>query len=162
MPALPPCVEIKSKLDGSEQRFACELVTLDRSLGILRYVIDRAREVAGIGLSPGCLTYAVYWADRPYNAYWWVNRDGRSLGFYFNVADSVSLTREAFRWRDLSLDVLVRPDGSAEVLDEIELPTDLPPALLAYVRAARDAILAVPGALAAEVRAVVESHFGTR
>jgi len=156
VPPFPPCIEIKSRLDGSEQRFECELVVLERSFGILRYIIDRSREVAGIRLSPGCLTHAVYWPDRPFNVYWWLDREGRSLGFYFNVADSVALTREVFRWRDLSLDVLVRPDGSAEVLDEAELPDDLPPALSSYVRAARDAILAAPTALAGEIRVLVE------
>ena len=103
------------------------------------------------------LTYAVYWTDRPYNVYWWVGAQGESLGFYFNVADSVELTREVFAWRDLSLDVLVRVDGSAEVLDEAEIPPDLPQDLRAYIEAARDRILAAAGGLVDEVRSIVET-----
>jgi hypothetical protein len=157
VPAFPPCLEIKRRLDGSEQRFACELVALEPLLGVLRYVIDRHWSVAGVRLSPGCVTYAVYWTDRPYNVYWWVDARGRSLAFYFNVADSVVLGGDAFRWRDLCLDVLVQDDGSARVLDEAELPPDLPPPLTGYIRRARDAILAAPAALAAEARSVVEA-----
>ena len=155
MRPLPSCLEIKRKLDGREQRFACELVALTPSRGILRYVTDSERQVASVRLFAGCVTYAVYWPDRPYNVYWWQEPSGRSLAFYFNISDSTELGREAFRWRDLALDVLVLPDGSAEVLDEAELPADLAPPLRAYVLEARDAILAAPRVLTEQVRAVV-------
>lgn len=118
--------------------------------------------MAGVRLSSGCLTYAVYWTDRPYNVYWWLDAGGRSLGFYFNVADSVELTPEAFRWRDLSVDVLVKPDGSTRVLDEAELPPELPPALRLYIERARDAILAAPQALTREVRSMVRRALAAR
>jgi hypothetical protein len=153
---LRSCLEIKRKLDGREQTFACGLVALTASHGILRYVVDRDIRLSGVGIFPGCVSYAVYWPDRPYNAYWFVEPSGRSLAFYFNIADSTALAADVFRWRDLTLDVLVLPDGSAEVLDADELPADLEPALRDYVFAARDAILAAPRALSQEVRAVVE------
>lgn len=89
-----------------------------------------------------------------------MDEQGRSLGFYFNVADSVELTPQVFAWRDLSLDVLVRPDGGAEVLDEAELPQGLTADLRAYVEAARDAILADAAALTREVRSIVEQALG--
>ncbi len=157
MRPLPSCLEIKRKLDGREQRFPCGLAALAPSYGVLRYVTDSERRVASVRLFAGCVTYAVYWPDRPYNVYWWQEPSGRSLAFYFNISDSTELSCEAFRWRDLALDVLVLPDGRAEVLDEAELPADLEPALRAYVLKARDAILGAPRALTEQVRGLVES-----
>jgi uncharacterized protein len=149
------CLEIKRKLDGTEQRFACELVALQPPVAVLRYLVDREWRVSDIRLSPGCVTYAVYWTDRPYNVYWWVDAQGESLGYYFNVADSVRLTAELVQWRDLSLDVLVHNDGTAEVLDEHELPPDLDDRLRRYIVKAKNEVLGGGTALTAEIRAIV-------
>ena len=124
-------------------------MSLAPSHGVLHYVMDREWSVGGVRLRPGCTTYAVYWPDRPYNVYWWLEPGGRTLGYYFNVADSVSLTPEAFCWRDLCVDVIVP-------LDEAELPSDLDPGLRRYIEQARDAILADATLLTGEARSLAE------
>jgi hypothetical protein len=62
--------------------------------------------------------------------------------YYFNIADAVSLRAEEFVWRDLDVDILVGPKGTVHVLDEHELPSDLPSDLARYIEDARDHILA--------------------
>jgi hypothetical protein len=47
---LPPCHEIKRKLDGSEQRFSCALAAFEPQVAVLRYTIDREWQVSDIRL----------------------------------------------------------------------------------------------------------------
>jgi predicted RNA-binding protein associated with RNAse of E/G family len=147
---MPPCKEIKRYLSGAEQRFECELLALEGGFGMLKYVIQRRWQVAGLTLEPGTVTYAFYWTGRPYNLYWWLDENGATLGHYFNVADSVSLSAQAFVWRDLVVDVLVLPSGQVRVLDEDELPDALDEDLRAYIQAAKRRVLR-------EYRAIIET-----
>ena len=135
------CKEIKRYLSGAEESFECELVALEDGFGILKYVIRRRWQVAGVTLEPGTVTYAFYWTGRPYNLYWWLDEQGATLGHYFNVVDSVSLSAQAFVWRDLIVDVLVLPSGQVHVLDEDELPDALDEDLRAFIEAAKRQVL---------------------
>ena len=49
----------------------------------------------------------------------------REIAWYFNIAEPLEMTREQIAYRDLVVDVLVLPDGTAKVLDEDELPIGL-------------------------------------
>lgn len=135
------CIETKLTLSGETKRYQCELVALHDGFGILRYVIDREYDVAGLRLSPGDETIALYWEDRPYTLYVWLRRDQKDRSYYFNIADSVSLRPEEFIWRDLAVDILVDPKGNVLVLDEHELPRDLPPSLLDRIMKAKEHVL---------------------
>ena len=139
-------LERKRYLDGREETFACQLVTLEKGFGILKYVLTRAWQVRDLTLPPGTVTYAFYWTARPYNLYWWQDQGGATLGYYFNLADGVRLSPQAFVWRDLVVDVLVQPATSGEawqvhVLDEDELPAALDQDLQAYVASATAQLL---------------------
>jgi predicted RNA-binding protein associated with RNAse of E/G family len=152
------CTERKRYLSGAEVVFECELVALEDPLGILKYVLDRRWQVHGLTLPPGTLTYAFYWTDRPYNLYWWMDGDGRTVGYYFNLADSVELSAREFLWRDLVIDVLVRPGGGMQLIDEEELPDALEGELQAYIQAGKRLLLRDYRAIIEEVAALLERY----
>ena len=139
-------LERKRYLDGREVTFACQLVAMEKGFGILKYVLAQAWHARDLTLPPGTVTYAFYWTARPYNLYWWQDPDGVTLGYYFNLADEVRLSPQAFVWHDLVIDVLVQPAAPGEawqvhVLDEDELPAALDQDLQAYVASARAQVL---------------------
>lgn len=136
------CLEKKLTLSGEIKTYPCELVSLEGGVGILRYVIDQEYDVAGFRLSPGDVTLAVYWKSRPYTLYVWFRNQQRDRAYYFNISDSVTLSPDEFVWRDLAVDILVDPEGIVSVLDEHELPPDLPPDLALYIEEARNNVLA--------------------
>lgn len=139
---MPSCLERKHTLSGETKQYRCHLVSLENGVGILRYVVDREYDIAGFRLSPGDTTIAVYWEGRPYTLYIWHRTKQGDRAYYFNIADSVSLAPEEFVWRDLAVDILVGHDGEVKVLDEHELPHDLPRQLRERIMRARDHILA--------------------
>ncbi len=134
------CVERKLTLAGATHEYHCQLLLLEPGFGVLRYSIDRSYEIAGMHLRPGDITYALYWTDRPYTLYVWLT--GSGFSYYFNIADSVVLSPALFSWRDLAVDVLIDPHGMVHVLDEHEVPGDVQPDLLLFIRGARDLVLA--------------------
>ena len=125
----PTLIERKIRLDGTAEEFVCEVLALETGRhAILRYVLDRDWDVAGTIVIPkGTATISHYWVDRPYNVYHWVN-EGRTVAHYVNIADRTEIAPRLVAYRDLVVDVLVRPSGAIEILDEDELPTDLEPA----------------------------------
>ena len=122
-------IERKTRLDGSVAEFVCEpLVVEPGRRAVLRYVVDREWPVAQTGLRVpvGTVTIGHYWVDRPYNVYHWLAR-GRTLAYYCNVATDTVISDELVAYTDLAVDVLLRPSGAIEILDEDELPPDLAP-----------------------------------
>ncbi len=136
------CIEQKLLLSGGVQRYSCELLSLNSRVGILRYVIDRNYRVGPVSLSPGDITLALYWEDRPYTLYTWHRTTSPKALYYFNIADSVSLSPESFIWRDLVVDILVDDRMEVHILDENELPAGIAPELRAYINDAKDRIVA--------------------
>lgn len=153
---MPRCLEIKHTLDGATHSFACDLVRLESGVGILRHVIDRTYVVGGTTLQPGEVTWALFWEDRPYTLYVWRLRSGPV--FYFNIADSVLLQPGRFSWRDLAVDILISTTGQAQVLDEHELPPDLPYELAQHVRDATAHVLANFHAIIEEAESLLSAE----
>jgi protein associated with RNAse G/E len=137
---MPICLEKKRTLSGETQTYSCELLHFEKGFGVLRYVIDREYDIAGLKLVPGDVTIALYWEDRPYTLYLWLRKTG-GAAYYFNIADQIFLSRQEFRWRDLAVDILVDPQGMVHVLDEHELPPDLEASLARSIQAAKDHVL---------------------
>jgi hypothetical protein len=138
---MPLCTEKKTLLSGEVKTFACELVHLQDGFGVLRYVIDQSYDISGVKLRPGDITIALYWTDRPYTLYLWYVNEGNAVAYYFNIADRISLTPQAFSWRDLVVDVLIDPQQNVHVLDEHELPVDLSPELTISIQSTKELIL---------------------
>lgn len=138
---MPLCTEIKMRLTGGTQTYACELVHFEPGFGILRYVIDREYVIHGRRLLPGDVTLALYWEDRPCTLYIWKRAAGTVL-HYFNIADRISLSPAEFAWRDLTIDILIDEQNNAHVLDAHELPPDLAPELASFIKSAQNHVLA--------------------
>jgi len=152
-PALPPIVEVKHTLAGREKRFQCRLLARDGGHAAVLWVSTEPMHVHGVDLPAGTVSFGHFWTDRPYNVYHWLDRAGRTIGFYFNLADETRIEEGLIEWRDLVVDVLALPGGRVDVLDEDELPAELPAEVQARLEAGRAAILGDPAAVMAEIEA---------
>jgi hypothetical protein len=142
--------EVKRRLDGSVRTFPCEAAELGPDHAVLLYRITGTGRVADLSLTPGTLTLAYYWTDRPYNVYHWIAPSGATLGYYFNLSGPIHIERDRLEWEDLAVDVLVTPDGRVQVLDEDEVPAEAA-ARLPEIACARDRVLAEWPAVTAAV-----------
>jgi predicted RNA-binding protein associated with RNAse of E/G family len=151
--------EVKRKLDGRVARFDCEALEVGAERAIVRYRPERDVVLGGLRLPAGTVSYGIFWRDRPYNVYLWVGPDGATLAAYCNVAAETRISAEAVDWLDLEADVLITPDGRAQVLDLEEVPGELAPPH----RAALDAALArlrAGAAVLAEAERCVDPYRG--
>ena len=146
-----PITERKTRFDGSVQEFACQILDLGPGHAVLRYDFVREWTVNGIVLPRGGMTAGHFWIDRPYNVYHWLDPDGGTLGFYFNVGHTDTIEPDLLAWRDLIVDVIVRPDGGMDVLDEEELPPDLAPEHRGTIARALEQIMTNPKRLTREI-----------
>jgi len=153
---MPLCLEKKLTLSGTVQVFECELLHLNNGFGMLKYIIDREYHIGEIKLRPGDITHALYWTDRPYTLYIWRLDENQPI-YYFNIADRIALSPDEFVWRDLVIDIVIDANRKARVLDENELPGDLPPELLRYIHSARDHVLGHYGDIIDEADRAVTS-----
>src|SRR3989442_6671103 len=124
-----PITERKRRLDGTVAEFPCDgLIVEAGRRAVVRYVTERDRHLEGtdLVLRAGTVTLGHFWTDRPYNVYHWLE-GGRTIAFYVNIAADTTIDTGAIAYTDLVVDVLLRPSGAIEVLDEEELPPDLDP-----------------------------------
>jgi len=121
--------ERKTRLDGSVVDYVCEpLVVEEGRRALVRYVTERDRPIEGtdLVLRKGTVTVGHFWTDRPYNVYHWLD-GARTVALYVSVATDTTITRTAIDYRDLVVDVIIRPSGALEILDEDELPPSIEP-----------------------------------
>ncbi|HEV2250405.1 MAG TPA: DUF402 domain-containing protein [Candidatus Limnocylindria bacterium] len=146
-----PVLERKTTFTGAVQEFRCRALLMEPGKhAIVRYEVDRDWHVGGLVVPKGGYTAGHFWIDRPYNVYHWLAA-GRTLAYYFNVGIADEITETRIAWRDLIVDVLVRPDGAIDILDEDEVPADLPPAHRRTIARALEQIVTDPKRLVAEV-----------
>jgi predicted RNA-binding protein associated with RNAse of E/G family len=122
-------VERKTRLDGSVVEYRCEPLVVEAGRrAVVRYVTERDRPLEGtdLVLRKGTVTVAHFWADRPYNVYHWLAQ-GRTVALYVSIATDTTIEPGTITYRDLVVDVLIRPSGAIEILDEDELPPSLEP-----------------------------------
>ncbi len=101
-------------------------------------------------LPKGGYTAGHFWIDRPYNVYHWLE-NGKTLAYYFNVGLVDDITDAQVAWRDLIIDVLVKPDGAIDILDEDEVPADLAPEHRGTIARALEQIVTNPKRLVSEI-----------
>ncbi|MDQ7843255.1 MAG: DUF402 domain-containing protein [Armatimonadota bacterium] len=148
--------EVKTTLGGQRQEFACALLDRSPSHVVVYYPVGTRRRVGSLLLPRGTQSFGYFWRDRPYTVYHWLTPEGRTLGFYVNLADQVEFRPGEVRWRDLAVDLLFNADGSrVQVLDEEET-AGLPPDLRAKIDALRNHVLTHRDDLLAEVRGATE------
>jgi hypothetical protein len=151
--------EVKVRPDGRREEYACRVLDRAPAFAAVLYQVPAARRVGRLVLPGGTLTFGYFWEGRPYTVYHWVAPDGRTLGYYINVAADVHLGPGEVRWTDLAVDLLFSPDRrSVQILDAREaarLPAPLraqAEAARAYVLTHRDELLAEVAALTAHLR----------
>ena len=145
--------ERKTRLDGTVAEFACTLLALEPGRrAVLRYVIDREWTIGEtrIVVRPGMVTVAHYWIDRPFNVYHWLD-GGKTVAYYCNVAETTEISERVVAFTDLAIDVLLRPTGAIDVLDEDELPPDLAPAHRLTIAKALEILVTDARRLSAEI-----------
>jgi predicted RNA-binding protein associated with RNAse of E/G family len=121
--------ERKTRLDGSVVDYACEALVVEPGRrAVVRFVTEQDRTLEGtdLVLQKGTVTIGHFWTDRPYNVYHWLER-GRTVALYVSIATDTTIEPTAIAYRDLIVDVLIRPSGAIEILDEDELPPSLEP-----------------------------------
>jgi len=136
--------EIKHTLAGERKTFDCELLQRGEREAVVAYRMPRDARLEDIELRRGTLSLGYFWADRPYNAYHWIDARLDSIALYFNISDGTRIDPRAIEWLDPAVDILISPDGRCRVLDEDELPPDLDDPLRAYIEAARDELCRQP------------------
>ncbi len=143
--------EVKVTATGDRQEFVCRLVDRSAAHVVVLYKTREATRVGDLRLPKGTITYGYFWLGRPYTVYHWVRGNGRTLGFYVNLADEVRIHPGAVEWRDLALDLLFSPDGArVQILDEDQAGS-LPAGLRARADTARAHVLTHRDELLAEV-----------
>ena len=155
MRSLKPILEIKRTLAGVEKRFDCTRLAGDDRHVVVLWIAREPMHVHGVDLPAGTISFGHFWKDRFYNVYHWVDPNGRTLGLYFNIADSTVIGPDRLEWRDLIVDVLAMPDGSVTVLDEDELPpwATRDNLVASHLAAGLGAVMRAPGQLIAEIEA---------
>jgi predicted RNA-binding protein associated with RNAse of E/G family len=124
-----PITERKTRLDGSVVEYACETLVVEPGRhAVVRYVTEQDRPIEGtdLVLRKGTVTIGHFWTDRPYNVYHWLEA-GRTVGLYVSIATDTTIDPAAIAYRDLIVDVVIRPSGAIEILDEDELPASIEP-----------------------------------
>src|SRR5216117_448312 len=99
MPRIAIIKEVKCTPTGERQEFLCRLLDRSPTHAVVLYKIKDARRVGSLRLPRGALTYGYFWRGRPYNVYQWVRADGRTLGFYVNLAGQVHVESQRLRVR---------------------------------------------------------------
>ncbi len=156
LPAPEPAIlEIKRTLDGREKRFDCRLLARspDGRHAAVLWISPAPMHVHGVDLPAGTVSVGHFWTDRHYNVYHWLDPAGKTLGYYFNICDRTLIGPDVIEWRDLVVDVLALPDGRLDLLDEHELPAELPPGVAADITDGTRAILDRPATVLAEIEA---------
>lgn len=131
-------LEIKEKLNGDRQQFVCTLMEQEGDQAVVLYRLEHSWQIERLTLPKGTLSFGYFWIDKPFNAYHWLGAEGQSLGVYFNISDKTRFNQDQVHWRDLSIDLLVTPDGMFSWLDLEELPSHLDERLNRYIRAAKE------------------------
>ena len=155
--------ERKTRLDGSVVEYDCEpLVVEEGRRAVVRYVTERDRVIEGtdLVLRKGTVTIGHFWTDRPYNVYHWLD-GGRTVAFYVNIATDTTIEQALIAYLDLVVDVLIRPSGALEVLDEDDLPASIEPRYRLAIAKALETCVTEGRRLTAEIeretRAVLRS-----
>jgi predicted RNA-binding protein associated with RNAse of E/G family len=124
-----PITERKTRLDGSVVEYGCETLALEPGRrAVVRYITEQDRPIEGtdLVLREGTVTVGHFWTDRPYNVYHWLD-GGRTVALYVSIATDTTIEPTAIAYRDLVVDVLIRPSGAIEILDEDDLPPSIEP-----------------------------------
>ncbi len=121
-------VTIRKLSARGEPVFAYGAVVAEALAGGVRVDAEwtRARmELEYTTFEPGDRFSEWFYTDRWYNIMEVRERNGRLKGWYCNVTWPAEITEDVVSYRDLSLDLWVAPDGSAQTLDMDEFEANI-------------------------------------
>ncbi|MEL4026029.1 DUF402 domain-containing protein [Lysinibacillus endophyticus] len=121
--------ERKIRYDSKIVEYKCRLLSSQNHCIVLFHLIKEPFTMKvndlHITIPLGSYTIAYYWLDRPYNLYFWRDKEGNYLASYFNIVKNTKFLESIVSFEDLIIDVLVLPNGEYFILDEDELPVVL-------------------------------------
>jgi protein associated with RNAse G/E len=137
-------MERKIRYDSSIAEYECMTLNVQEQSAVLFYIIEQSFTIQtdriGLTIPEGSYTLGYYWTNRPYNLYFWRDREGKYLGSYFNIVRNTKISNEAVSYEDLIIDLLVLPNGEYFVLDEHELPEPMEQFENGFVKHALDSL----------------------
>ncbi|QTD42994.1 DUF402 domain-containing protein [Sporosarcina sp. Te-1] len=122
-------IERKVCFDSTTVDHICKPLKVEQDKIMLFHEIEKSftmkADQVELTIPKGSYTIASYWVDKPYNFYYWIDKEGKYLGSYFNIVRNTLVTDEVVSFEDLIIDILVLPNGDCFILDEEELPEPL-------------------------------------
>ncbi|SDL28348.1 DUF402 domain-containing protein [Lacicoccus qingdaonensis] len=123
-------IERKIKYNGEVIEHPCfPLKVLDDELAILYHKITTSFEMpignSLLHIPKGSYTVAFYWHYKSYNVYVFRNSKHKVIGLYINIVKETEINTTAVTFKDLIIDIAIRPDGEYAVLDQDELTEPL-------------------------------------
>lgn len=119
----------------------------DENLLHLRGVFASRVEHQFIGvIEAGTISFEYFWPDRWYNVFRFHGAGGDLMYFYCNINMPPVVSDRRLDFVDLDIDIVIRPDGSVQVLDEDEFAAasvrfGYSPEIVEKVKEARSEIL---------------------
>lgn len=122
-------IERKITYDSKIVDYKCSLLRVQNDCIVLFHIIKETFTMQinhiNITIPVGSYTIAYYWKDRPYNLYFWRDKEGNYIASYFNIVKNTKFEENIVSFEDLIIDVLALPNGEHFILDEDELPEGL-------------------------------------
>ena len=139
-----PMASICGSVCAAPCETACRRKEVDKPLSI-RYVKKFLSDWTHQNVTVGH-----FWTDRPYNVYHWLD-GGRTVALYLSIATDTTIEPTLIAYRDLVVDVLFRPSGALEILDEDELPPSIEPRYRLAIAKALETCITEGRRLSAEI-----------
>ncbi|HZW55504.1 MAG TPA: DUF402 domain-containing protein [Nitrososphaerales archaeon] len=124
-------LEYKVTYFGEVKTFECRLESLKLNKSgakelVISYRPERIMHFIGIDFPIGSVSFGYYWENRNYNVYHWKDLNGNTMLFYFNISKETEIGETSVRWKDMLVDIALKSRGDPIVLDENEVPSDMP------------------------------------
>jgi len=105
-------IERKTKADGSTREYPCTLVSRQRGLVVVEFLMAKGGSIYGtpIEVPPGSVSYGFFWRRRPYNLYRMRDPAGAIIAHRFDAVADVRFGDSFVSYRDLILDWWITPD----------------------------------------------------
>jgi protein associated with RNAse G/E len=114
------------KHDGAEhRRWNASLSYREGNLIVLdaEFDVDVSHELLG-EIKRNTKTVEYYWLNHWYNVFRFLKEDGSTRLWYCNINTPPKLAGDTLSYVDFDIDILVQPDFSFQVLDEVEFETN--------------------------------------
>ncbi len=120
--SLQKFTEFKHTYWNETKTFDCYLVERMQNEVVLAFRPSEEIQFLGITFGPNTVSLGYFWENRNYNVYHWKDVSGNTLLFYFNISKDTKFGADRVDWKDLIVDIAVKPHSKPAVLDEQEVP----------------------------------------